>query len=44
MDRKGEGKGEAEKVEFPFKKGRGERNKGERGKGKINLLELNFFP
>jgi len=33
-----------EKVEFPFKKGRGEGNIGERGKGKINLLELNFFP
>ena len=30
----------------PLKRGegRGERNKGERGKGKINLLELNFFP
>ena len=35
---------EKEKVEFPFKKGRGERNIGERGKGKINLFELNFFP
>ena len=35
-----------EKVEFPFKMGRDEGNKGERGKekkGKINLLELNFF-
>ena len=32
------------KVEFPFKKGRGEGNIGERGKGKINLLELNFSP
>ena len=33
---------EREKVEFLFKKGRGEGNKGERrkGKGKINLLEL----
>ena len=29
-----------EKVEFPFKKGRGEGNIGERGIGKINLLEL----
>ena len=35
---------EREKVEFPFKKGRGEGNIGERGKGKINLLELNFSP
>jgi len=36
---------EREKVEFPFKKGRGERNKGEKGKeGKINLLELNPPP
>ena len=37
---------EREKVEFLFKKGRGEGNKGERGKRKekINLLELNFFP
>ena len=35
---------ESEKMEFPFKKGRGEGNKEERGKGKINLLELNFFP
>ena len=37
---------EREKVEFPFKKGRGEGNKGEMGKRKekINLLELNFFP
>ena len=35
-----------EKVEFPFKKGRWEGNKGKRGKGKekINLLELNFSP
>ena len=33
-----------EKVKFPFKKGRGEGNKEKRGKGKINLLELNFFP
>ena len=33
-------------MEFPFKKGRGEGNKGERGKGKekINLLDLNFSP
>ena len=31
-------------MEFSFKKGRGEGNKGERGKEKreINLLELNF--
>ena len=37
---------EREKVESPFKKGRGEGNKGERGKRKekINLLELIFFP
>ena len=35
-----------EKVEFPLKKGRGERNieERERGKGKINLLELNSPP
>ena len=32
-----------EKVEFPFKKRRGEGNKRERVR-KINLLELNFFP
>ena len=35
---------EREKVKFPLKKGRGEGNIGERGKGKINLLELNFPP
>ena len=35
---------ESEKVEFPFKKRRGEGNIGERGKGKINLLELIFSP
>jgi hypothetical protein len=35
---------ERDKVEFPFKKGRGEGNIGERGKEKINLLELKFFP
>jgi len=40
MDRKGEEKGEDG---IPLKKRRGEGNKGERGKGKINLLELNFF-
>ena len=34
---------ESEKMEFPFKKGRGEGNKGKRGKHKIYLLELNFF-
>jgi len=39
MDRKGEGKGEDG---IPLKKRRGEGNKRERGKGKINLLELNF--
>jgi len=39
-----ERKQEREKMEFPFKKGRGEGNIGERGKGKINLLELNFSP
>ena len=35
---------EREKVEFPFKKEREEGNICERGKGKINLLELNFPP
>ena len=35
---------EKEKVKFPFKNGRWEENKGERGKRKINLLELNFSP
>ena len=37
---------EREKVEFPFKKGerRKIKGKGDRGKGKINLLELNFPP
>ena len=35
---------EKAKVEFPFKKRRGKRNKKERRKGeKINLLELIFF-
>jgi len=40
MDRKEEEKGEDG---IPLKKRRGEGNKRERGKGKINLLELNFF-
>ena len=35
---------ERENVEFPFKKGRVEGNIRERGKEKINLLELNFSP
>jgi len=35
---------EREKMEFSFKKGRGEGNIGERGKEKINLLELSFPP
>jgi hypothetical protein len=31
-------------MKFSFKKGREEGNIEERGKGKINPLELNFFP
>ena len=37
---------EREKVEFPFKKGRGEGNKGERKKGKRKnqSIRAKFFP
>ena len=35
---------EREKVEFPFKKGRGEENKWERGKRENQSVGVKFFP
>jgi len=42
VEKKGQREKKREKVDFPFKKRREEGNKEERGKEKINMLEIIF--